>query len=347
MNMNKKDSFFPVYKNDGYSILSLNSSQRNGVNSLVSKLNSGEYNFQDNPCQCGNNSSQDDILVSEKDMFGIPNRNILCSNCGLIRSEKILVDSDLSKYYDEDYKPINYNLSQVSGESYYKSQMYRGKQFYDLLKKNYSIKGDELVYDMGCGSGGVMHYFNEAGMACKGNDYSKEYLEYGNSVGMNLSYGDMNDDGVENNSVDIFVLSHVYEHLVNTQEYLKRIFSKIKVGGVLIMEVPGVFAEISEKTGYPLSGCQFAHVINFYHKDFLKSMFEHFGLKVVFGNERCTFIVEKTNTSNFEIPFNYQNSKEFIRVSNHLQTTTKNYRSVTNKVFIKRKISALIRGKII
>ena len=79
MNMNTKDSFFPVYKNDGYSILSLNNSQRTGVNSLVYKLNSGEYNFQDNPCQCGNNSSQDDILVSEKDMFGIPNRNILCA----------------------------------------------------------------------------------------------------------------------------------------------------------------------------------------------------------------------------------------------------------------------------
>jgi len=341
------DSFFPVYKNDGYSVLSINADQRRGVKSLVTKINSGEYKFQSNPCQCGNKSKTEDIIVSEKDMFGIPNRNILCSSCGLIRSEEILSDNDLSKYYDKDYKPINYNLSQVSGESYYKSQMYRGKQFYDLLAKHHNVNGQKLVYDMGCGSGGVMHYFKEAGMNCQGNDYSEEYLKYGNSVGMSLSYGDMDDKNIADNSIDIFVLSHVYEHLVDTSSYLKRIFSKIKIGGVLVMEVPGVFADISDKTGYPLSSCQFAHVINFYHKSFLKSMFEHFGLKVVFGNERCTFIVEQTEVSNFDIPFVYNNSLEYKRVLSHLKTTTLNYRSVINKVFLKRALARLIKGKVI
>ena len=201
-------------------------------------------------------------------MFGIPNRNVLCSTCGLIRSEKVLVDNDLGTYYDLDYKPINYDLSQASGESYYKRQMYRGKEFYDLLQKHHRLKENGAVYDMGCGSGGVMHYFNEAGMSCMGNDYSKEFLEYGNLQGMNLSYGDLTDDSVEDNSTDVFILSHVFEHLVDTRDYLIKIFSKIKVGGVLILEVPGIFANISEKSGYPLGSCQFAHVINFYHKIF-------------------------------------------------------------------------------
>lgn len=340
---------FPLLKNDGYSVLSLNRNQREAVKSLTLKILNKEYSFKNNPCQCGNPTSDTDLVIAEKDMFGIPNRNILCHSCGLVRSEKIISEDQQGEYYNIDYKPINYDLSQSNAESYYNAQMYRGKQFYELAEKYCEVKPGKQVYDMGCGAGGVMHYFNEKGLNCKGNDYSEVFLEKGRSIGMDLIYGDMPDSSILDNSIDFFILSHVYEHLIDTRIYLKRIFSKIKVGGVLIMEVPGTFADIDVNTGYPATGFQFAHVINFYHKNFLQSMFEFHGLKVLFGNERCTFVVQKTNEAQFEEPFVYVDpeSKNFNRVKAHFIESTKKYSRLSNKIYLKRKLSNLIKGKIL
>lgn len=337
---------FPLFKNDGYSILSINKDQRAAVKNLVSKIKSGQYAFHENPCQCGNPPSNEDVIVSEKDMFGIPNRNILCASCGLIRSEKVINEEQLGTYYDDDYKPINYDLSQSSGKLYYERQMSRGEKFYQLAAKYAKPLKGQRVYDMGCGAGGVMHYFNEEGLLCFGNDYSEEFLAYGRKKNMNIYYGDLDDSKIENDSVDFFILSHVYEHLIGPREYLKRIFSKIKVGGVFIMEVPGVFAGISSSTGYPSASCQFAHVINFYHDAYLRAMFESYGLKVLFGNEQCTFLVEKTEQTTFEKPFVYIDAQKAEAVAEHLVKTNRDYISLTNKIYVKRLVSKLIKGKV-
>lgn len=338
---------FPLYRYDGFSIISVNKNQQKAIKSLIGKIESGSYKFRDNPCQCGNPTKEDDLLLVEKDMFGIPNDNIVCSSCGMIRSKQILEDEFLGEYYDVDYKPINYDLSQSTAETYYNAQMYRGKQFFDLAKKYSSPRKDAFVYDMGCGAGGVMHYFKEYGLQCSGNDYSEEFLKYGRTKGMALSYGEMDDSAIEDNSLDYFILSHVYEHLTDTKSYLSRIFAKLKIGGVLIMEVPGLFADISSKTGYPAASCQFAHVINFYHEAFLRNMFEFYNARVLFGNERCTFLVEKTEETVFEKSFVFDAQKSiFPDVLDHIEKTTNEYRSTLNPIFQKRKLARLLKGKV-
>ncbi|MCB0480900.1 MAG: class I SAM-dependent methyltransferase [Flavobacteriales bacterium] len=344
-----KNAFFPVYKDDGYTILSLNSNQRNAVQVLVSKIRSGKYSFEENSCQCGATSTHDDLIVTEKDMFGIPNVNLLCGNCGLIRSQKVLKENSLSNYYNIDYKPINYNLQDVGAKEYYESQKSRGKQFYELANKYAKPQKGQHIYDMGCGAGGVMHYFNEAGMKCFGNDFSKEYLAYGNSQGMKLAYGDMQaNQDAEEDKFDFFILAHVYEHLVNPYQYLKEIFRKLRIGGILIMEVPGVYAESNLNNGYPLSGCQFAHVVNFYNQDFLTAMFEHFGTSVKYGDEHCTFIVQKTENTNFDSKFEYvpKDPQYLAKLKAHLALTSKKYKKITNPIYAKRKIAGIIKGKV-
>ena len=75
-------------------------------------------------------------------------------------------------------------------------------------------------------------------------------------------------------------------------------------------------------------------------------MFEHFGLKVIFGNERCTFIVKKTKDCHFDKAFIYENKAQYGRVKEHLIKTTKSYKSFTNKTYLKRNVSNLIKGRI-
>ena len=62
---------FPIWKNDGREIVDLNDLQKKQIKNFLSKLKSGEYKFLENPCLCGNTDKSLDILVAEKDRYGI------------------------------------------------------------------------------------------------------------------------------------------------------------------------------------------------------------------------------------------------------------------------------------
>jgi SAM-dependent methyltransferase len=193
---------------------------------------------------------------------------------------------------------------------------------------------------MGCGAGGVMHYFHAEGKRCFGNDFSEDYLAYGNAKGMQLSYGEMQKHFPEKNTVDLFILAHVYEHLNQPLQVLNDVFSRIRVGGYLLIEVPGVFANISAKKGYPAAYHQFAHVINFFHESYLRALFTHEHLDIVHGDERCTFLVKKTGA--ISQLFYPDKTDKYKDVKAHLLKNTKRYQSITNPIFVKRKIRNLL-----
>ncbi len=329
---------FPLFRNTGRPIISIGRNQRKAVKLLANKLD-GKYELVENPCQCQN--PKDGEVVVERDMFGIPNRNILCTNCGLIRSEFVLSDESLDRYYEEDYKPINYNLGEATAEEYYQKQLARGKQFFDLATELNLIESVSSVYDFGCGAGGVMHYFNEAGISCSGNDYSEDYLNYGRKQGMNLVHGQMQDDFPAKGSVDLVIMAHVYEHLKDPLGTLEDIFSRIKVGGYLMFEVPGVFASMKASTGYPGAYHQFAHVINFYHEKYLQDLLSGEGLEIVYSNERCTLVVRKVGEG-VQLKFPDAND-QYPLIKQHLITSFKSYNTIFNPTFLKRAISRSLR----
>ena len=83
---------FPIWKDDGKAVKSLNNLQKKQIKNFINRVNSEEYKFVDNPCLCGNTDKNLDIIISQKDRYGIPCKIVLCKKCGLIRLKERLDD---------------------------------------------------------------------------------------------------------------------------------------------------------------------------------------------------------------------------------------------------------------
>lgn len=282
---------FPLFKDDGQPFYAENKDLMQHVQILNDKIKSKKYKQITHVCLCGNTTPEKDILLAQKDMWGISVDNYICSKCGLVRSSEIFDDEATAHFYNIDYKPIFYNISTPSA-NHFVSETERGRQFYDLISSLGLVNEIETVFENGCGMGGNLYPFFTNKKTCTGCDFAKEYVQYGISKGLQLYFGEMNDKDTPDESQDLILLSHVMEHFNDPIEEIIRLTKKIKPGKYLLVEVPGVFAE-APYNYYPTRHLQKAHVFNFFYADFLKLFFEKLGLKVLFANERCTLVLQK------------------------------------------------------
>ena len=123
---------FPIWKNDGKAVVNINNLQKKQIQNFISKINSKEYNFVDNLCLCGNIDKNLDIVVTEKDRFGIPCINILCKKCGLIRLKDRLDDHSTAQFYMGEYRDIYVGKEEATDE-FFDSQARRGQTFLNLV----------------------------------------------------------------------------------------------------------------------------------------------------------------------------------------------------------------------
>lgn len=316
---------FPLYKNDGTSLVSLTKYQKNRLVILLQEIKNGNLKLIKNDCLCKNKDEQNDIVISEKDRYGIPVSNILCSKCGLIRSEKIFDEESNNIFYKSFYRDL-YSSDNKSNNKFFKNQVERGRSFLSLVKQNNILDCINNVVEIGCGAGGILYPFYKNGKECKGFDYNDDYLNIGRKFGLNLILGDWENYLVDN-SADLVILSHVMEHFTSPIKQINSIIKKIKLGKYLLVEVPGIFY-INKVYLNPLLYLQNAHVFNYYY-EYLNKFFTAFGLEVVYGDERCTFLLKKPeNWQQKDIQFIYDESLKnyFERIKKYLLETDNNYK---------------------
>ena len=281
---------YPIYKNDGKAILKLSQSQKNTLKLFRAKIDNGEYKLVENKCLCKNNNAIQDIVIAEKDRYGIPIENILCSKCGLIRSGKVLDDESNIDFYKKYYRSIYGGYNNLGANELFLNQISRGQKFLHLFEDKVPGTDVSNIFEIGCGAGGIVYSFTEAGYEGRGCDYNQEYLNYGKSQGLDLLVGDYQ-GLVEDDSVDLLILAHVMEHFIDPTTEMNRIIKKVKPEGFLIIEVPGVFW-IEKMYPSPLHYFQSAHVMNYY-KEFLEFYYKSLGLDIIYGDQKCTFILQK------------------------------------------------------
>ena len=281
---------FPIWKDDGKNVVSLNSLQKHQIENFTRKVKMQEYKFVNNPCLCGNTNVELDIVVAQKDRYGIACENVLCKKCGLIRLKERLDDISTAEFYQNEYRDIYVGEEQAS-DDFFDSQVQRGRIFYDLIEKFIDLKEIRTVFEIGCGAGGILYPFFESGKKVSGCDFGEKYLKYGQNKGLELYQGEIDESKTPKNSQDLIILSHVMEHFTEPLNAMNDIIKFITPGKYLLVEVPGIFW-IPKTYINPILYFQNAHVHNYYYY-YLKLFFETLGLRVVYGNERCTFIVQK------------------------------------------------------
>lgn len=281
---------YPLWDDDGKAALKLNKTQREAIKVFINKVNTGTYKYVKNPCLCGIDDEFTDVLIAQKDRYGIPCKNVLCMNCGLIRIKDRLDDDSTAAFYKNDYRNIYVGLD-IATQDFFNSQMRRGEQFYSLISQHINISQIKTVFEVGCGAGGILNAFKQAGHLVSGCDFGEKYLAFGRLNGLTLYQGELSTQNTAEQSQDLIILSHVMEHFNTPIESLINITKFIKPEGYLFIEVPGIF-NIPKAYENPLMYFQNAHVYNF-HANFLKTLFKSMGLEVILSNETCSLLLKK------------------------------------------------------
>jgi hypothetical protein len=120
------------------------------------------------------------------------------------------------------------------------------------------------------------------------------------------------------------------EHYLSPLSELQKNIQKVKKGGYLLIEVPGIFHTPINYFN-PILYFQNAHVFDCYYCDYLINMFQQLGLDIIYSDERCTFICKKkenwmyNSIQTIEIPENISNKYPAL-ILNYLQQQKRAYK---------------------
>ena len=215
-------------------------------------------------------------IVSSIDRYGFYYPTAICQRCGNIQQSHYYDEKTLVEFYTNYYRKIYGNTAPTA---LYNSQKNNtGKKIYKIVSE---IKRPKNVLEIGCGAGGNLAVFSDAGSQVLGLDFDGEFLDIARANKINVKRGstELLD---ENDKFDLIILSHVLEHIVEPAEFLKEVVSFLNDGGLLYIEVPSV--DRVAEGGYDfdlLNYFQNAHTIHFTTKT-LEMMCKSVGLRPLY-----------------------------------------------------------------
>ena len=188
-------------------------------------------------CLC---NSENYILISEKDEYGLPQKNVICKSCGLIYANPRLSAKSYQKFYESNFYREIYdnNRSIIDNTINKRYEKNVGTHIFKKINNVYKITSEIRVLDFGCGGGWNLRPFKQAGAICNGIDYSYDLVEFGIKKGYTCKKGGISE--IEG-KYDVIILSHVYEHFLNPIDDLKKISNHLNDNGIIYIEVPNIY----------------------------------------------------------------------------------------------------------
>ena len=234
--------------------------------------------LKENGCKlCG---CKDFTLLAESDRYGFDLKKQFCNTCGLVQTYPTVSDEFLNIFYSSLYRSL---YTKAAGRVNYSSlvleQRVKGR---DLLKYcdlsiPYPLNTFNLI-EMGCSSGGILYEASLKFKTVLGCDLDVDGTAYARSVlGLNVETGStLSRVPIGPN---IFLMSHVREHLNDPLGQLKTIRSMMKKEDFFIVIVPGINAVKSGDYKYDLRRYfHIAHLSDF-SAGTLETMGVHAGLE--------------------------------------------------------------------
>jgi len=272
----------------------LDSFQSEALKKFIFELQDNVFSFEDTTCLCGENSGSA-ITIAKRDRYALHVDTYLCKSCGMLWTSPQMTEDSLRRFYENNYRPI-YVGEENASESFFNEQIRHGRAILSFLER-YLIKsefGCSTVFDVGCGAGGVLVPFREAGYNVFGCDYGGKYLEYGKLKGLALEHG-----GIERLSqygkAKIIILSHVLEHFKNPLKQLEMLSNVLAEDGYIYIELPGVF-NIYNVYRDPLLYFQNAHLFHF-TLNTLNILMWRAGFTLIAGNQNISAVYQKRASS--------------------------------------------------
>jgi SAM-dependent methyltransferase len=286
---------------------SLTNQQRVALAIFRDKLARGVYSFETVPCLCG---TRDGLLIARRDRFALPVPTYLCRVCGTMWTNPRMSEQSLDIFYEQDYRPI-YVGSPLPPDDFFDGQVQHGKNIYEFVASCVSSIPTFTVFDVGCGAGGCLLPFIEAGCHGYGCDLGGEYLQRGRASGLTLENGDVT-TLMGYAPANLVVLCHVLEHLPHPLRSLQKITQLLANEGYVYVELPGIFS-IHRTYGDTLLFLQNAHLYHFTLTT-LSALMSHAGFRLIKGDEHIRALFQKAARVS-----DVSTGDQFIRILRYLQ----------------------------
>lgn len=277
---------------------------------IIKKMTSEIYRLEANPCLCGKTEG---VVVARKDRYDIPLTTVLCSACGLMRTDPYYTDAALALFYKNDYRKL-YTGNEKATEKFFFEQRTFGREIRAFLANGVfhtEVRGKK-VFEIGCGAGGILEAFRESGNEVFGCDYGEDYVEFGVQNGLKLVSGD-SETLKQFGTADIVILNHTLEHMTHPRDELLNIRKLLSSNGILYIALPGIYYIHDTYRGH-LAGSflQNAHVWHFTLKT-LNQILADAGFALIAGNEIIKAAFRKSDISEKSQPENPEDVLSYLK----------------------------------
>ena len=250
----------------------------------------------DSPCSIC--KSTDFQLLSEADRYGFDIKKQICLSCDLVQSNPRPSKEFHNIFYSKHYRKLYTGKDlPVDYESMTSDFNAKGRVILDVFQKvELSNLKDYNVIEIGCSSGGILKYLEPFVKDVYGCDLDEEAIEYAKKI-LNLKVHLGEKPKVIPETKNIFILSHVLEHVFDPLQFVLEIRSTLKSNDLLYIAVPGLNMVRQGTYKYDLRRYfHLAHVTDF-TKQTLENLLITAGFKTLYIDEKIesVFKVSQTN----------------------------------------------------
>lgn len=274
---------------------------------VAGQIDCGFYKLEaQSCCICGD---IDGDLVSERERFGLVNSTVLCTSCGLLRTDPALRPEDYAHFYYHSYRTL-YFEEKYATDSFFELQKRGAQPIIEFLSKSIALPGNSLMLDVGCGSGGMVRAFIDRGYRGIGIDYDVNYLQKGQEHNLDLREGNVfSFQNAEKPRLVIY--SHVLEHVHDPNIELQAVKKQIHDDGYLYVELPGIKRDL--RAVYKADLIRFLHIAHLHHFTLktLTNLLQRNGFEFVAGNENIQSVWKKGDVRN-DIASDYKTVRAYL-----------------------------------
>lgn len=256
------------------------------------------------------------IQVAQIDRYLLPVSTAICKQCGFMFTNSVMREEDYTNFYINYYRELYTNSAHVT-KYFFEHQLKTGERIYKYLSNFLDLKSKKIV-EIGAGAGGILKAFENKGIEVEGCDFGEEYLSYGRGKNLNLIYGDISK--IADKSADVVIYCHVLEHILDLDHEFENIKRILKPGGLVYVEVPGIYFIHYTYRGNFLKFLQNAHLYHFSRKT-LSNLMKKNGFTALAVNEKIIglFALNKNSTDYKFTPSNYLFTIIYLKLNETLR----------------------------
>jgi hypothetical protein len=186
-------------------------------------------------------NSADLHLLSECDRYGFDLKKKYCDNCGLIQTSPSLSKEFHNQFCTSLYRPLYMNNTLVDYAKFNDEQTAKADRIREYLEEK-TVEGSVSNFNImsyNCSSAGILNHLKPHAKSVQGCDLDVAAIEYAKSnYDFKVEVSELPTSIPK--SPNIFILSHVLEHLYDPKEALTTIKKLLSDSDYLYIEVPGL-----------------------------------------------------------------------------------------------------------